>query len=186
VAGYAGAVLALADALGLAEFALAGHSLGGAVALELALCEPDRVRALIVISATARIAVAPALLQQLESDPATARQWIVEAGYGPATPARTREMGLEQLASVPPEVLLGDFGACSTFDVRARLGEVRAPALVLCGSEDLLSPPKYVRALAEGLPNARFELLSGAGHMLPMEEPEATAAAIASFLASLQ
>lgn len=185
ISAYADATLALADALRLPELVLAGHSMGSAVALELALREPGRVCGLALLSATARMVVAPVLLQQLVEDPPAARRLIVEAGYGPEVGERLRRLGAEQLAGVAPEVLHSDFCACSAFDVRSRLGEVRCPALVLCGSEDRLTPSKYVRALAEGLPNARFQLLPGAGHMLPMEAPEAVAKALLPFLTSL-
>ncbi len=185
IAAYADAVLALTDALGIEGFVAAGHSMGGGIALELALREPARVRGLALLSVTARLFVAPLLLQQLVEDPAAARRWIVETGYGPEVAARTRELGAAQLADVAPEVLHHDFVACSAFDARARLAEVRAPALVISGTEDRLTPPKYVRALAEGLPNAHLELVPGAGHMLPLEAPGPVAAALRPFLASL-
>ncbi|HOG45713.1 MAG TPA: alpha/beta fold hydrolase [Anaerolineae bacterium] len=184
IATAADAVLALAGALGVHEFIAAGHSMGGGVAIELALRAPERVRGLILLAVTARLLVAPALLEQLVADPPAARRWIVEAGYGPATTARTRALGEAQLAGVAPEVLHGDFVACSVYDARERLGEVHSPALVLCGADDRLTPPKYVRALAEGLPNAHLEIIAGAGHMLPMEAPGAVAAAISAFLSS--
>lgn len=184
IGAYGAAALALADALGLAELVLVGHSMGGGVALELALAQPERVRGLVLLSTTARLYVAPTLLQQLVDDPAAARRWIVETGYGPQTAEGTRRLGCAQLARVAPSVLHGDFVACSAFDARARLAEVRAPALVVCGAEDRLTPPKYVRALAEGLASARFEVIPGAGHMLPMEAPAAVAEAVLRFLSS--
>ncbi len=185
IADYAATALAAADALALEALVVAGHSMGGAIALELALHAPARVVGLALISTTARLAVAPALLQQLVDDPAQARQWIVDIGYGPGIPAAVRQLGARQLAAVAPAVLHGDFLACNRYDARARLPEVRCPALVLCGTEDRLTPPKYVRALQEGLPAARLELVAGAGHMLPLERPEAVAAAITRFLAAL-
>ncbi len=185
IGAYGDAVLALADALQLEQPVLAGHSMGGAIALDLALHWPSRVRALVLMSVTARLFVAPALLQQLVEDPAKARQWIVDTGYGPQTLAQAREMGANQLAQVAPEVLHGDFVACSVYDARPHLPEVRCPALVLCGAEDRLTPPKYVRALQEGLPRATLELVPGAGHMLPLESPEEVAAAMARFLGSV-
>ncbi len=182
IAGYRRTVLAAADALGLQALIVAGHSMGGAIALDMALEAPERVRALVLMSVTARLYVAPALLEQLVQDPAKARQWIVETGYGPETLAQARALGAKQLAAVRPEVLHGDFVACSVFDARTRLSEVRAPALVLCGAEDRLTPPKYVAALQEGLPKARLELIPAAGHMLPLECPERVAHAILAFL----
>jgi pimeloyl-ACP methyl ester carboxylesterase len=182
IAGYRRVVLTAADALGLDALIIAGHSMGGAIALDMALEAPERVRALVLMSVTARLYVAPALLEQLVQDPAQARQWIIETGYGPDTLTQARALGAKQLAAVRPEVLHGDFVACSVFDARSRLGEVRAPALVLCGAEDRLTPPKYVAALQEGLPRARLELIPGAGHMLPLECPEDVARAVTAFL----
>lgn len=184
IEAYSAAVIEFAAVLGLHGLVVAGHSMGGAVALQIALSEPSRVRALVLLSTSARLFVAPALLEQLVIDPAQARKWIVETGYGPETPPQTRLLGARQLAQVPPEVLHGDFSACSNVDYRHRLGEVHCPALVLCGSEDRLTPPRYVRALQEGLPAARFELIPQAGHMLPLECPELVAEAIARFLDS--
>lgn len=182
---YTSAVLELVQALELRSLVIAGHSMGGAIALAVALHDPGRVRALILISTTARLLVSPALLEQLAADPAAARQWIVETGYGPQTLAQTRRLGIQQLAQVAPEVLRGDFLACSNVDLRPRLPEIACPALVLCGSEDRLVSLKYARALQEGLPQARFQLIPAAGHMLPLEAPEAVAEAISAFLAAL-
>jgi len=184
IVAYAGAALALADALSLPAVIMVGHSMGGGIALELARREPDRVAGLVLLSTTARLYVAPALLQQLVEDPPAARRWIVETGYGPQTARRTRDLGCAQLARVAPGVLHGDFVACSAFDSRAWLAGIRAPALVACGADDRLTPPKYVRALAEGLANARMEVIPGAGHMLPMEAPVAVAEAVLRFLSS--
>lgn len=182
---YAQIVLAALEALRLEGVVLVGHSMGGAIALETALHDPTRLCGLILMSVTARLFVAPALLQQLVEDPAQARQWIVDTGYGPETRAQARQLGARQLAEVAPEVLHGDFVACSLYDARPRLPEITIPALVLCGSQDRLTPPKYVRALQEGLPAAQLELVPGAGHMLPLERPAEVAALTGRFLASL-
>lgn len=183
--GYSAVILELADALNLQDIVVAGHSMGGAIALSLALLAPSRIRALVLVSTAARLAVAPTLLQQMAEDPAAAVQWIIENGYGPGVSERMLHLSREQLAQVPPSALHSDYVACSTFDVRDRLAEIGCPALLLCGSVDRLTPPQQMRAIQKAMPAARFELVPGAGHMLPMEQPEALAKAIAAFLESL-
>jgi pimeloyl-ACP methyl ester carboxylesterase len=67
----------------------------------------------------------------------------------------------------------------------ARLGEIRAPALVVCGSEDRLTPPKYSEHLRDHIQGARLEVVPGAGHLVMLEAPAAVARAVEAFLASL-
>jgi pimeloyl-ACP methyl ester carboxylesterase len=77
------------------------------------------------------------------------------------------------MASVAPGVVHGDFTACDAFDVMDRLGEVRAPARVVVGAEDQLTPRKYSAFLRERLPGEGFLVVPGAGHMVTLEAPEA-------------
>jgi pimeloyl-ACP methyl ester carboxylesterase len=64
-----------------------------------------------------------------------------------------------------------------------QLGEIRCPALVICGTEDALTPPKYATFLAQRLANAELEWIEGAGHMVMIEKPDLVAAAIGAALA---
>lgn len=185
IAAYSAAVLAAADALHLERPVITGHSMGAAIALDLAASQPSRLRALVLMSAGASLASASALHRLAAEDPAAAGQWLVDHGYGPGTPAESRKLAREQLATVPPDVLRGDFAACSAYDARPRLAEIPHPALILCGAEDRLTPPEDALTLQQGLQQGRLELIPGAGHMLPLEHPGAVARAIARFLASL-
>jgi pimeloyl-ACP methyl ester carboxylesterase len=184
VAGYARSVLALLDRLGLARVALAGHSMGGAVALTLALEAPARVAALLLVGTGARLRVAPAILQAT-ADPATLAQaagQLAGCAFGPSASEALRQEFVEGLRAVAPGVVHQDFAACNDFDVGERLGEIRAPALVVCGSEDRLTPPRYSAHLCERLAGARLELVEGAGHMVMLEAPARVAQAAAAFL----
>ncbi len=185
ISAYGDAVLGAVAALELANGVLVGHSMGGAIALDVALHEPSWLRGLVVLSAAAHSMATPEFLQQLARHPALARQRIIDEGYGPATPQRERELAAKQLAEVDPEALRNDYAACSRFDARSRLTAIRCPALLLCGAEDRLIPPPSVRALRDGLPAATFKLVPGAGHMLPLERPAAVAEAILRFVDSL-
>ena len=187
VGACARSVLGLLDALGVDRAAIGGHSMGGAVALTLALEAPGRVAALALVGTGARLRVAPAILQAT-ADPERYRgfgEGSAEVSFGPGASAALRREFAEGWRAVDAAVAHGDFLACDVFDAMARLGEIRAPALVVCGTEDRLTPPRYSEYLRDHLAGARLELVPGAGHMVMLEAPEQVAAAIEGLLAGL-
>jgi pimeloyl-ACP methyl ester carboxylesterase len=76
-----------------------------------------------------------------------------------------------QLLRTPKEVTLGDYEACSVFDLSDRVGEIAVPALVLSGAEDKMVPPEASEGLHRAIPGSRMVVVPGAGHMLPVEQP---------------
>ena len=187
VAGHARSVLGLLDALGLEVAAVAGHSMGGAVALTLALEAPARVAGLCLVGTGARLRVSRAVLQAT-ADPAAlagAADSVAAWSFGASASEALRREFVEGLLANAPGVVHGDFAACDAFDVMGRLGEIRVPALVVCGSEDRLTPPKYSEFLRDRIGGARLEMIPGAGHMVMREAPAAVARLVDGFLASL-
>ena len=173
IAAYAHARLGLLDALGIPRVVVAGHSMGGAIALTLALEAPGRVAGLFLVGTGARLRVAPALLTA-SADPARATEVaeaFAAASFGPDAGAEERAGFARGLAAQPRGVLHGDFTACDTFDVMYLLAEVRAPSVVVVGSEDRLTPPKYAALLRARLPGDRMLVVPGAGHMVACEAP---------------
>jgi len=180
IQGYAGWLVAFLDAVGVDRAILAGHSMGGAIALHVALHDPARVAGLALIATGARLRVAPGLRDAIRQDFAAAIGLMGEWVYGPdADPAVVR-LGLRQLEAAGPDVLSGDFAACDGFDVMDRLGEIGAPTLVMCGTLDRMTPTKYSTFLRDGIRGASLHLVEGAGHMLMVEKPAAVARALAS------
>lgn len=182
IAGYGAALLGFMDALGLQRAALAGHSMGGAIALWLALAAPERIAGLGLVGAGGRMRVAPAILAGLDADrPATIRT-IVGYSYAADAPERMRQRAEEAYALCDPAVYRGDYLACDAFDVLERLGEIRCPAAVICGDADRMTPLKYSEALRDHIPGATLAIVPGAGHMAPIERPAAVSAALAELV----
>ncbi len=179
------AVLALLDHLRLPQAVVGGHSMGGAIALSLALAHPQRVAGLVLVGSGARLRVGPAILDGLARDYPATVALVIEMAFGPAAPADLKRLAQARMLEVDPPVLRGDWDACNLFDVRDRLGEITAPALVITGQADTLTPEKHARFLAEHLLQAELVLLPGAGHMVMLEQPAAVAAAIRQWLARL-
>jgi pimeloyl-ACP methyl ester carboxylesterase len=89
------------------------------------------------------------------------------------------------MSTTPPDVLHGDFVACDAFDIMDRLGEIAAPTVIVCGTQDWLTPSKYSIYLRDHIAGATLHLVEGAGHNVMIERPEAVVEALEGFLAGL-
>ena len=166
------------------ELVLFGHSLGGAIVMQYALSYPTHVKALVLVGTGARLKVHPKILEDLERDIAANAEWDSYAGYERIAPEvaevmarRRRENGLQSR--------LNDLSACNTFDLVARVHELALPALAICGTDDVMTPPKYTHFLTEKMPNARGVVIEGGTHQVHVEKPTEVNAAIENFLATL-
>lgn len=187
VSDYAADLLRFLDVLRLPSAVFVGHSLGSAIALALALEKPERVFALGLLGAGAQLRVAPALLEAASrtSSFRQAVQMVVDKGYSEYAGTRLKELAAERMARTRPPVFYGDFLACEAFNVADRLEQIHVPTLVLGAAQDILTPPWCSSALTARIPGARLHMISRAGHMFMLEQPEKTAAALAAFFNSL-
>jgi pimeloyl-ACP methyl ester carboxylesterase len=179
--GYRRAVERWIEALGLPPVMAVGHSMGGAVALSLALEAPGRVAGLGLVATGGRLRIHAALLEATGFD-AAGVELLMPAWYSPAASPRTRDLAARSLLDTDFAVVHGDFVACNGFDVMDRLGAVGQPALVVVGEEDQMTPVKYARYLSDHLVNARLAIVPGAGHMVMLEQPAAVERALAEWL----
>jgi pimeloyl-ACP methyl ester carboxylesterase len=164
-----------------------GHSMGGAIALTLALDYPEHVIALGLVGTGARLRVAPLILENA-ANPTTfpvAVNAIIERAFSPDTDPRLIELATQRMQTTRPAVLHGDFVACNAFDEMESVHKIRFPSIVICGQDDQLTPVRYAQFLADQIPNAEIKILPNAGHMVMLEQPDATAEAIANFLGKL-
>ena len=171
IEGYASSVVDFLGRVGIVSPAVAGHSMGGAVAQQLALAEPARVAALVLVGTGAKLRVAPAILEGMRKDFDGAVELITDYAWSPSTDPKLKAMGRKALKETGAGVLYGDFQACDRFDVTGRVDEITVPTLVVVGSEDRLTPVKYSRFLAERIPGADLVVVDGAGHMVMLEQP---------------
>lgn len=164
-----------------------GHSMGGAIALEIALNYPEYVLGLGLVGSAARLAVAPEILEEAahETTFRNAVERIIHWSFSAASPKRLVELAAERMLETRQSVLYGDFLACDGFDQSERLGEIEAQALVLCGELDRMTPVRNAQFLTDHLPNARLQVIPEAGHMVMLEHPLQVAAALREFLSTL-
>jgi pimeloyl-ACP methyl ester carboxylesterase len=187
IAGKVDAVLRWKEALGLGPCVFAGHSMGGGISLTLTLDHPGEVAGLVLVGTGGRLRVHPDILAMTASEE-TYPQAVATIGawaFSEAADERLVQLAGKRMLAVPHQVVNADFTACDRFDVMPRLGEIQRPTLVICGSEDQLTPQKYSRFLADTIPQALMVVIDGAGHMVMLEQPEEVAGHIQEFLRSL-
>jgi pimeloyl-ACP methyl ester carboxylesterase len=187
IESYAQLIVDWLEALGLHRAAFVGHSMGGGIALELALHHSEHVLGLGLIGTGARLKVSPEILAEAASPTTFHRAVEIVAGafFSPSADPNLVATAAARLAEIRSSVFYGDFLACDGFDVSGEIAQIRQPALVLCGAEDRLTSPRYSEFLANQIPNAQLVVLAQAGHMVMLEQPQAVAAALAKFLGSL-
>jgi pimeloyl-ACP methyl ester carboxylesterase len=161
---------------------VAGHSYGGAVALELALTRPDLVAGVVLMATGARLRVHPVILETLDQcvQRGEAFDFVRMSLRADADPA-VREALDDAIRRTPVTTARADWRACDAFDRVGRLGGLRVPTLILDGDADALTPARYGDYLAREIPGARRVTLRGATHLFPFERAEDVAALLADF-----
>ena len=182
IAGYTAAVMAFVENAGLPNPVPCGLSIGGAIAQQMLLDHPDRLRAGILVSTGARLKVMPQIFETIEND---YEQFVAMSRMLAAsdkTPPPLLDPLMQATARCDPRVTAGDFRACDQFDVIARLGEIGLPVLIISAEDDQLTPPKYSDFMEAHIPGAVRSRIKDAGHVVPVEKPEAVSTAILDFL----
>ena len=181
VADFGNFIEAFIEEHKLHEVTLCGNSLGGAVALEVALRKNPTVRSLVLLGSGARLRVAPKILAGLRTDFHRTIQEIAKMLYADPSDEQIA-YAVAAMRRVGPAQTLADYEACNAFDVMERLGEIALPVLAIMGERDVMTPPKYGEFLASRVRNGKARIVSDAGHLVMVEQPAETNAAIAEFL----
>lgn len=182
ITSYAAALMQWAGELELPRFVLAGHSMGGAIAQELALCHEARLAGLVLLSTGARLRVAPQILAGLLADFDGTVDLLVKWMYGEGADPNLLRLGARRLREAPPAVLHADFAACDVFDRRPDVGRIDVPTLVLCGEADIMTPVKSSQHLHDQIRRSELVVIPGGGHMVALQQPRAVAEHVARFL----
>ena len=173
-------VLAILDSHGIERVSFCGLSLGGAIGSWLAMHAPGRIDRLVLACASSRFGSAEgwrARIEAVRAGGVEAVAEVVEAiWFSPAT--RRDDPGLvrayrEMMVSAEREGYAGCCEALAAWDPGEQLGGIRAPTLVIAGSEDTATPPEQGEKLQRLIPGARLSVLEGAGHLANLEQPDA-------------
>ena len=165
-------------------YVVVGHSLGGGVAVEHALASPSgHLKGIVLLATGARLRVHPMILQLFEQ--------VAETGEHPPLPPGLYEQGAdpELLADANQNRLLTpietggiDWRAANGFDRMQDLAKIMVPTLIVAGTNDMLTPPKYAEYLAANISDSELHIIEGAGHMWVAERAPQVAEWIEGFI----
>ena len=190
------ALVALLDELELERAHLVGHSMGGMLAQAMTALHPERVASLVLCATSASFGPPGGDFQ---------RQWVkdrlapLDAGQGMDVVARdaiARLIGdepdpegialAERCMSAVSEASYRAAVRCvASFDQRETLDTIAVPTLLVAGEKDPSAPLKAMQRMEAGIPGAQLVCLEGAGHLVPMERPQAFNETVARFLGGL-
>lgn len=184
---FAAAVLAAMDALDVERAHICGLSLGGVVAIAMHAAAPGRCASLVLADSFARHPDGAAIYQRsVDASRSMSMRALAEARVdlllGSAASAELRAEVIETMATIDPRAYRIGAEAVWLADQRERAKAIRVPTLVLCGSEDQVTPPALSEELAELIPDARLELIEAAGHLANAEQPAAFNSLVEEFL----
>jgi pimeloyl-ACP methyl ester carboxylesterase len=185
----------LMDALGIDRAHVFGGSMGGMIALQMALDYADHIDRLVLGATTAggrsRIFPQPEIekyfIPRSDLTPHDYLLWTSPACYPPEFIANHPEIIEEKISAnlAHPGTLesyLAQLEAFRSFQVDERLQEIRAPTMVMTGNRDVLIPPKNSYLIASRIPGAEMREIDGAGHIFWISHPEQTAKIVMEFL----
>jgi pimeloyl-ACP methyl ester carboxylesterase len=184
---YAERIVEFLDAINVWRAIFVGHSMGGAIALTLAYQHPERTAGLALISCGQRLPVPRNILDNAVSSTTfpSAIQSLQELMVGPGTSPRLAEQNRKRLLQLRPSLVSGDLKACDQYDVTDRLASIKTPSLVISGTEDKLTPPRFSTILAAHIHAAALQTFDAAGHLLPLEQPGRLAKLLTVFFKSI-
>jgi pimeloyl-ACP methyl ester carboxylesterase len=191
-------VVGLLDTLGLHEAHFVGLSLGGMIALELAVAQPSLVRSLFLVGTVGRaddwfnatldtyshirrqVADTAGFLEALQP-------WLVSHRFFESASKVEWLKAFLRQSAFPQKIdsFFRQIDAIRAHDVLNRVSAIRCPVLVVVGEDDLITPPRYAEQLARAVPQARLETLPGVGHSPVLEDSRGFSRLLDEFLRSL-
>jgi 3-oxoadipate enol-lactonase len=182
---YASAILAAMSELGIERAHICGLSLGGVVAIAMHAAAAERVASLILADTFALHPDGRAFYDRSLAASSDLRA-MAEARVDvllvqPAEPTVRSEV-VETMARIDPAAYRIAAAAVWLADQRERAEDIRVPTLVICGTEDKVTPPALSRELAHLIREAQYEPIKGAGHLGNIERPDAFNTPVGAFI----
>ena len=189
IRSFSADLLDMLNQLEISQAIVVGISVGGMIAMDFAACWPERVLSMILCDTAPVIGTANSWNDRIDGvrkngmesmAPAILARWFAPT-FKNKSPAAYQGY-YNMLTRMPVEGYIGTCEAIRDANLTEAARTVEAPTLILCGAEDVSTPPGLVQGLTELISNAEYHEIPGAGHSICIEQPDAVAEQIKRFL----
>ena len=181
----AGAIEAICYAEGLSSIIPVGHSMGGAIALELYKNKPELVRAFIMISTAPRLPVSPAVFELIDKNFNAFCDFLTRFSFSPAASADIIQLSVKTLLDTGKEVIENDFRICAESDHNMLIPHVMVPLLAIANRNDKMMPASHTEEFSKIPGKSKIIIYESGGHMPQVENASAVNRDIRDFLSKL-
>ena len=169
---YVSDVENLVEELKLRKIVLAGSSMGGMIAQEFCLDNPNKVSALVLVGTRAKTRTdMPEQIQEVKEEWKNLLRETVRKSFAQNVKKSLMNSALKEGQETTRACALGSLLGFRNIDFENRLREIKIPALIVFGDEDQITPTSEGKNLSEKIPRSEFEIIKGAGHLAMLEKP---------------
>ena len=194
---HAADVRAVLDAVGVQQAVLVGNSIGGMIAMQFALDNPDRVKGLLILSSGTAVGegMPKEAAEAFKSDFAGTFGALLEGACSAKTKRERPEIlaVMKGHATVPTnfpqhvfDSSMADPNGVFGWNIKTKLSAIKAPTLVVAGEEDQATPVEANKFLADNIPGAKLVVMKDVGHFCQLEKPQEFSAMLQEFVAGLR
>ncbi|MEN6434383.1 MAG: alpha/beta fold hydrolase [Anaerolineaceae bacterium] len=184
ISGYASIVVQFMDEAKIYRAILIGHSMGSAIALQVARDHSERVVGLGLLSVGTSFHIEKSVQESIENTKmlSDSVECLSKKLFGRKIDKRLADKVVKGLSEVRPTVLAADIHACMGYQFRKFQETISISTRIINGAEDQIVPPRDAILLAESIPGAELEIISHSGHMVMLEESEQVGELLTSFV----
>ncbi|NHJ02444.1 MAG: alpha/beta hydrolase [Candidatus Heimdallarchaeota archaeon] len=184
VSHFAKTIIDLITELRVEPFILCGHSMGGAIILDITLkYSIKNLKKVILIGTGAKLNVAPLFFELIENNFDQALEMMEKFAYGEEVDPNIIIENKKIFQGNGAQILLQDFNSCTKFDIRGHISQnISVPVLIICGEQDRLTPVKYSKYLQENIKGSELIVIPRVGHFAFQEAKDQVNTIINKFI----
>jgi len=182
VTDYKDFLLDFIEELKLENIIMIGHSMGGAIAMLIAIENPELLKAIVLIATSPKLAVAQQTLDKVRENYDEFCEISPTRAFAEESPKELKDEYREGLIDTGSDVCYADLIACNEFDITDEVNKIKVPTLIISADKDIMTPWKNGEYLHQQIYGSEFQLIKDSGHFVMQEKAQETNSILSQFL----